>query len=83
MTYKYMQLEATTSKKVATGRYLFREDDFYYEGVPFSRFVLLNPETLKTVYTSSPYQGRYVSRLSDKEFLVETLGGTRHRIRLE
>lgn len=83
MTYNYVHLEATTSKKVATGRYLFRVVPLNVGGILYNRFELLNPNTLRTVYASGGYLGRYIFQLSDKEFLVETLGGTRHRIRFE
>lgn len=80
MTYKYVNLEATTSKKVATGLYLFRTIPSSIEGVPFKRFELVNPDTLRVVYTSGPYQDRYVSHLKDKEYLIPTVSGTLHRL---
>ena len=82
MTYIYVNLEATTSKKVATGLYLFRVIPTDIEGVPFMQFELINPKTLRVVYTSGAFQERYVSQLTDKEFLVPTVGGTLHRLSL-
>jgi hypothetical protein len=88
MTYRKMILLATSSNKVAPGRYYFLEKvksdddcDSPFAALYNHRFYLHGVDTKKLVYSSSPYCPKASRRLANGDYLLETASKTWYIVR--